>query len=130
MDFLEAITSNGRVKILPESEDKMSEHTKGALKLSRTLNFSGTYTIWIKYNGKRIFSIRENSDNITLAQFEANALHLVKCWNSHDELLAACDEGLHECERVKYCSCPDKDLGGLLRRIERIEAAIANAEKT
>ena len=56
--------------------------------------------------------------------------HLLGCWNSHDELLAACDEGLHECERVKmHCSCPDKDLGGLLKRIERIEAAIANAEK-
>ena len=58
------------------------------------------------------------------------ALEIVKRWNSHDALLEACDEGLHECERVKmHCTCKHKDLGGLLKRIERIEAAIAEAKK-
>ena len=58
--------------------------------------------------------------------FPKHAERFVKCWNSHDALLAACDEGLHECERAKmHCTCKHKDLGGLLKRIERIEAAIA-----
>ena len=56
----------------------------------------------------------------------ANARFVVQACNSHDALLAACDEGLHECERVKmHCTCKHKDLGSLLKRIERIEAAIA-----
>jgi len=54
----------------------------------------------------------------------------IKRANNHDALLAACKEGLHECERVKmHCTCKHKDLGSLLKRIERIEAAIALAEK-
>ena len=64
----------------------------------------------------------------------ANAKELVRRWNAFeknglvDELRAACDEGLAECERVKMdCKCKWKNLDSLLGRIERIEAAIAKA---
>lgn len=66
------------------------EHTKGEWILSNTHNFSGTYVIWLECNDKRIFSIRENSSNISLNQFEANARRIIQCTNSHDDLLAAC----------------------------------------
>ena len=46
-----------------------------------------------------------------------------------DDLLATCEEGLHECERVKmHCTCKWKDMPSLLLRIERIEAAIKKAQ--
>ena len=48
--------------------------------------------------------------------------------SQRDDLLAACDEGLAECERVKMdCKCEWKNLDSLLGRIERIEAALAKA---
>ena len=60
---------------------------------------------------------------------------LVRRWNAFekdglvDELRAACDEGLAECERVKMdCKCKWKNLDSLLGRIERIEAAIAKVK--
>ena len=65
-------------------------------------------------------------------QKKKTAKELVRRWNGFeedrlvDELRAACDEGLAECERVKMdCKCKWKNLDSLLGRIERIEAAIA-----
>lgn len=46
-----------------------------------------------------------------------------------DKLLAAAEEGLHECERAKmHCTCEWKDIASLLLRIERIKAAIKKAQ--
>ncbi len=85
------------------------------------------YSIGIE-GGKILFNTAFHKNNI------ANAKELVRRWNAFEEggivneLRMACDEGLHECERVKInCTCEHKDLGGLLRRIVRIEAAIAKA---
>ena len=72
---------------------------------------------------------------LTEEQAEANAKELVRRWNAFekdglvDELRAAADEGLAECERVKMdCKCKWKNLDSLLGRIERIEAAIAKVK--
>jgi hypothetical protein len=77
---------------------------------------------------------KDKSININDDIAQANAQELVRRWNAFEDgglvvkLLAACDEGLHECNRVKmHCTCEHKDIAGLLRRIERIEAAIASA---
>ena len=94
------------------------EHTKG------TLRVSGDY----------IISPQNEEDFIRICKIFSfpDAKELVRRWNAFekggvvDELKTAADEGLHECERVKInCTCEHKDLGGLLRRIGRIEAAIA-----
>ena len=59
----------------------------------------------------------------------ANARRILQCWNNHDDLVLACEEGLHECERIKmHCDCPDKNLISLLLRIERIEKTLEQAE--
>lgn len=92
--FLEAITSNGRVKILPESEDKMCGHTKGKLEI-------GTICSWEIWVGADIH-IADVHGNLPTRH--ANTKHLIKCWNEYDtlkakeacrdELLAACEAGL------------------------------------
>lgn len=103
------------------------ENTKGELiaepKLSDLENLNPKFSIGIK-GGKILF-------HSTLENALANTYELLRRWNNHDDLLAAADEGLHECERVKmHCHCSDKDLGGLLKRIERIEQTIAKAKKS
>ena len=114
-----------KVEMMTESEDKMSGHTEGKWKIDDRVRYS------INVGNKHIAMVNvynavEPERRIDCNEGLANARLIAAA----PELLAACDEGLHECERAKmHCSCPDKDLGGLLKRIERIEAAIANTEK-
>lgn len=65
------------------------EHTKG--KLVR-------HDFWLDLIGNQkppisIAAVCTNTVEISNKEAIANAEHLVKCWNSHDKLLAAC-EGL------------------------------------
>lgn len=48
----------------------------------------------------------------------ANAEHIVTCWNSHDDLLAACELGLKIAQMINH---PDE---------HHIQAAIAKAKET
>ena len=104
----------------------MSKYTKGKIEIVQVS--VSTYQIWAKPkpNHKAIL-IASNLN-------EDDATELVRRYNAFEEggivseLRMACDEGLYECERTKInCTCEHKDLGGLLRRIERIESAIAKA---
>ena len=87
------------------------KHTKGKLKLitAKTLTQIPTRKldhnrdifacIGIKCNGTPVFLIpnRSGYGNLTKKE-EANAKHLVKCWNSHYALLAACENTCKECQ--------------------------------
>ena len=74
-----------------------------------------------------IFTIAQVFDEFGPEPKEALAnAYLIK---AAPKLLAACEEGLHECERAKmHCHCPDRYISSLLARIERIEQAIAEAK--
>jgi hypothetical protein len=106
-----------------KGNDIMAEFTKGEWTVPFRTRRDGDNRCWVM-RGK--ISICRCFGKPKVA--EANAQELVRRWNSHDDLLAACDEGLHECERVKInCTCELKDISSLLKRIERIEAAISQA---
>lgn len=77
-------------------------------------------------------------DDCNAEQDEAFAEKICLAYNkydalkqSHEKLRAAADEGLHECERVKMHAWlqKDNDIGSLLKRIERIEQALAEAKE-
>jgi hypothetical protein len=99
------------------------EHTEGGWGICDY----GPYDFGIIANANKKDDVqiaRVDDVDVPAEQAEANA-HLIA---AAPDLLAACDEGFHECERVKmYCTCEHKDIAGLLRRIERIEAAIKKA---
>lgn len=60
----------------------MSEHTKGELVV-----LDDKYTITTKERNKLYVAQTHPAD----PEHIANAEHLVKCWNSHDDLLKACE---------------------------------------
>jgi len=55
------------------------EHTRGKLKITA---IAGGWT-GLEIEGQLLFKLAYNN--------EANAIHAVKCWNSHDDLLAVCE---------------------------------------
>ncbi len=68
-------------------KDRLMEHTKG--KMEEVPDFVGLLQI----NGQTICCVSPVSCQSVedLEKRKANAKHLVKCWNSHDDLLAACE---------------------------------------
>ena len=107
----------------------MSEHTKGEVTIETPCGFpySGLYIVPVirkdfPFHIAEIRQLREREES------EANAERLVLCWNSHDDLLIACEAW----ERaVKKGEIMTKDLGTEMLigdAIELTKAAIAKAQ--
>ena len=77
------------------------EHTKGKLSLN---NYHYPHAFLVIRKGSEdndAFPRPRKICDVTLEgkteeEYEANAKHLVRCWNSHDNLLAACEQGRDE----------------------------------
>ena len=74
------------------------EHTKGKVKVGTSMDstdilvLSGEHQDAIANTGVVFFH------DIDLREREANAKRIVKCWNSHDDLLEACKLTCKECQ--------------------------------
>lgn len=103
-----------------------SKHTPGKLSLNN-YHYPYAYLVIRKGSGDNDAFPRPRKicdvtlDGKTEKEYEANARHLVKCWNSHDALLDACKE-----VSVGLCHVLTRDKPGWLMRVE---AAIVQAEK-
>lgn len=102
------------------------EHTEGKLK-------QGVSNTLIYANDVRIADCLVGS--IVHEECEANAEHLVKCWNSHDDLLAACKNVQVELRLLLNLAAlePDipfreKRIAAVTGRIKQVEQAIKNAQ--
>jgi len=102
------------------------EHIEGKMEIT---GYAKGWDIIVKLDGVLLFKVALNN--------EAHAKRLVKCWESHDELLAASKVALELItgERIAYDFFPPKDEMGkaleeAMRQTERqLEQAIAEADK-
>ena len=107
----------------------MSEFTKGEVVYDQVVN--NAIDIVSKNTGKAVAQvINENDELDELDELDiANAERLVKCWNNHDKLLAACEMGLMAVEgliKIKKMTGTETSEGS--KGKEFIEAAIAEAK--
>lgn len=72
----------------------MNEHTKGKLKIMPYTRRDGDNIRWIKDEGNKAIC------QTFKPRAEANAYHLVLCWNTHDTLTKQRNDLLAVCEKV------------------------------
>ncbi len=80
------------------------EHTKGELKVTpiKTIAFAAT--------GKQFAVLTKGG--LSEKELQDRAIRFVKCWNSHDDLLAACERVvlMFGCQRLESSpKCTQKD---------------------
>lgn len=96
----------------------MSEHIKGKI-VCNYHEQSDAYVVTGK-NGKII----------AYHCSQAVAEHIVKCWNCHDELVAACEKGLEICDIIDGLLATDKEIEAVVEAMKRpIQAVLANAKR-
>jgi len=99
------------------------EHTKGELKIDH-------YGIYVdEKDGVRVYLAKICSMPLGYGSHEDNSKRFVKCWNSHDDLLAACEKSLEIYDVIDGLLATDEQVEAVVEAMYRpIKAAIAKAK--
>ena len=104
-------------------------HTKGKLVTGRHDVDSSRIDIGLKLK-QHFCTIAEvvcfDVDDMNYEEDRDNATHLVLCWNTHDDLLAACKEAIRT---INTLPKPDDKVKEAVETLTHLQQAIGKAEK-
>ncbi len=110
------------------------ERTKGKLELRECETHEGNTDIWVEGENKNdcgTVACCDFTSSFNKVTAQANTAHLVKCWNSHDDLVEACKNVRFELDLLFTLAERDNEpkcMKIVRSRIEQIKQAIAKAE--